>query len=98
MENTHLVDLAEDRDTEIPIDDENPDLFETMIAFHYTDQVPRDLNTQKYAVDLLKLADKYGISKLKMHIVEELLSAESCLELLLVWRIRTIVLYFVKVP
>lgn len=88
MQNSNLAELAVESGTEIPLTDMDPDLFETMILFHYTEEIPSNFNVEN-AVDLLKLADKYGVVNLKMTmeaiIVESktLLSQESCIELLL---------------
>lgn len=60
-----------------------------MVLFHYIEEVPSDFDMEK-AVELLKLADKFGFVNLKIlmeaMIVESptLLSKDSCLGLLLV--------------
>ena len=76
-------------DAQVYIEGADPRLFETMIRFHYTQDLPSDFKDKQDAVNLLKLADKYGVVNLKMlleaRIVESkvVLSPESCVNILL---------------
>ena len=92
MQESNLLTLVDDSsptDSEVTIDGADPALFQTMIRFHYTEELPPDFDDCKDAINLLKLADKYGVVNLKMlieaRIVENsaLLSVESCVDLLL---------------
>ena len=69
----------------IPLTGIDPDLFETLLLFHYTEKVPDDFDYKSNALELLKLADKFGVINLKLllenAIVEKLVSKESAVDL-----------------
>ena len=66
---SHLYQLVQANDEkEIEIKDCNqPFLFKTMIDYLYSEQVPANFDWATNGVDLLKLADKYGLVNLKLH-------------------------------
>lgn len=73
---SHLANLSADKvgNLEIPMDDENPDLFEIMIRFLYTECLPSDIDD---VLGLLKLADKYGVKSLKMLLEDRIIRAKD---------------------
>ena len=89
---SHLASLLEDileDHVEMPMDGEDPELFEALIRFHYTETLPSGLENSTKAIPLLKLADKYDCQDLKIllenHIATSptIITATSAIEILL---------------
>ena len=51
---------------DVPLAGVDPNLFEMMIRYLYTEDLPPDFNDEDHALDLLQLADKFGCPNLKM--------------------------------
>ena len=87
-----LLDIVDDADSldgnnkanVIEIERTNADLFATLIQCAYPEKLPMDFNLEKDGKDLLKLADRFGYTKLKMNIEADfveskLLTAENAI-------------------
>ena len=75
--------------SEVPLDGEDPRLFEILLRYLYTESLPSDFDYQADAIPMLKIADKYSIVDLKMameaHIVKDksIFTKDSAVDLLL---------------
>ena len=79
---TFLADLVQQASpdcNEFPITDTDPDLFEMLLYFLYTEELPPHFEEKDHAIELCKLADRFGCIDLKLLVESRIVDSELLL-------------------
>lgn len=65
---------------EIPIPRADPDLFEMMFRFLYSQELPSNFDDERHALKLLELSERFGCSDLKMLLEARIVDSSKLLK------------------